>query len=179
MSNDRGFDTRMARIETLTNTLDQTPDLKARASARELVGTLLDLHADGLARVVGLLTELGHERIVAKLGDDPQVARLLLLHGLHPEDLPTRLHRAIDETQARVLARTDSRIELVSLAGETARVRIVRAGGCGGGCPSSAASLRKTVQESLLEAVPDLEVVEFEDVPVAPSGSIFLPVITL
>ncbi len=179
MTQDHAFAARMARIETLTELLDRTPDLEARSAARELVGTLLDLHAEGLSMLLEHLAHEGDGRIAWRIAGHAPIASLLLLHGLHPEDLETRVNHAIDDAQSRLLARTAGELALVSLVGQTATLRLSVHGGCGGACPSSLEGLQRRLREMVLEAVPDVDSLEFEEPAPAPSGSILLPVITL
>src|ERR1700679_2565 len=113
MNDVHAFEAQMARIAVLTDQLDQCPNLEARAWARELVGTLLDIHGDGLARILELAKQHGNKEIVRTFARDGQIATLLLLHGLHPDDISTRIHRAIDDVRTRVLAKTENKLDLV------------------------------------------------------------------
>ena len=80
MSDD--FRQQLNRVEALIGVLEQRPDPAALAAARELVRTLLDLHAAGLSRI---LDTAGRESsLVGRLADDDLVGSLFLLHGLHP-----------------------------------------------------------------------------------------------
>ncbi|MFI5891019.1 hypothetical protein ACIA5D_12995 [Actinoplanes sp. NPDC051513] len=66
----------------------------------ELVRTVADLYGAGLERMLDLLHEHGaltDEALDALAGDD-LVAGLLLVHGLHPHDAPTRIGLALRGT---------------------------------------------------------------------------------
>ena len=80
----------MARIEALLDELERlTPP--AASAARELVTLLLELHGAALVRMTGR----AGEELRASWADDPLVAGVLLLHGLHPVDLETRVRQAL------------------------------------------------------------------------------------
>jgi Fe-S cluster biogenesis protein NfuA len=176
MADDRGFEARMARIEVLTAVLERCPDLSARTASRELVGTLLELHGAGLARILELIAGSGGAGgpIVSTLARDGLVASLLLLHDLHPVDLKSRVGTALDGVRARLGPHAG--LDLVGLEGETLRLRL--AAGCGG-CPSSSVAMRKTVEDAILAAAPDLTSIEFVESAEPRPGVFSLPVITL
>src|SRR5579862_8455462 len=93
------FQQRIGRIEPLIQRMEKYADPSVRADAKELVKALLDLHAVGLARMLTLLTETG-EAGRSQLGvyaADSLVGSLLLLHGLHPVVLETRVRQALEK----------------------------------------------------------------------------------
>jgi Fe-S cluster biogenesis protein NfuA len=176
MSDHSGFESRIARIETLTATLERCQDPEARAASRELVGALLDLHGAGLAKVLELTSGAGvaGRAIVSSFARDGLVANLLLLHGLHPENLESRIRSALDGLRSRI--GTQARVDLLGLEGDSLRLRLSR--DCGG-CPSSSLAIKKTIEDALLAAAPDLATIEFIEEGSTAPGLFFLPVITL
>jgi Fe-S cluster biogenesis protein NfuA len=176
MAYDSGFEARIARVETLTGILERCADPATRSASRELVGTLLDLHAAGLARIIELVAGSGDagDAIVQALAGDSLVASLLLLHGLHPVDLKSRVDTALEGVRKRL--GPDVGLELVDLEAETLRLRL---SGGAGGCPSSAAAMKKSVEDAVLDVAPDLAGIEFVEATATPSGLYSLPVITL
>lgn len=80
------------RVDEVLDRLAATGDREACAAAEELVRVLMDFYGAGLARIV---ERLGVERLGGLL-DDELVASLLALHDLHPEDVHTRIARALD-----------------------------------------------------------------------------------
>src|SRR3954451_9712869 len=85
----------IARIDELVNSVQALPDRAARAAAIELVQAVMSLHATALERIVEIAGASSPETVQAMALDDI-VSRLLVLHGLHPDDFGTRLGRALD-----------------------------------------------------------------------------------
>ena len=158
---DRGLQERVARMETLLGEIEALEDPEARARAAEMTQVLLELYGEGLARVMDLVAEgEERERLFEALAADELVSHLLLLHGLHPLDVETRVVRALEGVRP-YLQSHGGNVELLGVEGGVARVRLQ--GSCDG-CPSSAATLKLAIEEAVLEAAPDLEGIEAEGV---------------
>jgi Fe-S cluster biogenesis protein NfuA/nitrite reductase/ring-hydroxylating ferredoxin subunit len=158
---DQGLQERVARMETLLGEIEALEDPAARSKAAEVVGVLLDLYGEGLARMMEVVAE-GEERektFEAFAGDD-LVAHLLLLHGLHPLDLETRVIGALDEVRP-YLQSHGGNVELIGIESNVARLRLE--GSCDG-CPSSTMTLKLAIEEAIQKAAPDLEGIEAEGV---------------
>ena len=157
----RDFQNRMTRIETLIQLVDEMPDEKARSEARELVQALLELHGAGLERSFEILYEAGPEgsALIDKLAQDDLVSNLLLLHGLHPLDLETRVRNAIESVRPRLGLHGGS-VELLRVTPE-GRVQLKLEGNCHE-CPSSRLTLRFSIEEALNAAAPDLTGLDVE-----------------
>ena len=152
---------RVARIETLLGEIEALHDPNARAKAAEMVQVLLELYGEGLARVMDVVAEgEERERIFEALAEDELVSHLLLLHGLHPLDVQTRVTQALEEVRPYLRSHGGD-VELLGIEGGVVRVRLQ--GSCDG-CPSSAATLKLAIEEALQKAAPDLEGVEAEGV---------------
>jgi Fe-S cluster biogenesis protein NfuA/nitrite reductase/ring-hydroxylating ferredoxin subunit len=100
------------------------------------------------------------ERTFEAFAEDELVSHLLLLHGLHPLDVETRVIQALEEVRP-YLQSHGGNVELLGIEGGVARVRMQ--GSCDG-CPSSAMTLKLAIEEAVLKAAPDLEGVEAEGV---------------
>ena len=158
---DQGLQERVARIETLLGEIEALHDPNARAKAAEMVQVLLELYGEGLARVMDVVAEgEERERIFEALAEDELVSHLLLLHGLHPLDVQTRVNQALEEVRPYLRSHGGD-VELLGIEGGVVRVRLQ--GSCDG-CPSSAATLKLAIEEALQKAAPDLEGVEAEGV---------------
>ena len=70
----------------------------ARERAEELVRLVADLYGAGLERMLDILHDAGRldDDVLAALAGDELVASLLLVHGLHPYDVHTRVEQALD-----------------------------------------------------------------------------------
>jgi Family of unknown function (DUF5947) len=69
------------RIEALTRALDASSDVGARASARELVGLVLQFHAKALRRLMDMLSDAPLS-VRHRIAADPAIVALLALHEL-------------------------------------------------------------------------------------------------
>ena len=149
------------RLDTLIREVERFADPAAQAHAREMVQTLMDLHGTGLARIVKHLEEAGEpgQSIIAGLARDKLVGSLLLLYGLHPLDLETRVRLALDGVRPALQLHGGS-VELRGITGDTVRLRLQ--GSCKG-CPSSAMTLKLTIEEAVYEAAPEVAAIEVED----------------
>jgi Fe-S cluster biogenesis protein NfuA/nitrite reductase/ring-hydroxylating ferredoxin subunit len=158
---DQGLQERVARIETLLGEIEALHDPNARAKAAEVVQVLLELYGEGLARVMDVVAAgEERERIFEALAEDELVSHLLLLHGLHPLDVQTRVTQALEEVRPYLRSHGGD-VELLGIEGGVVRVRLQ--GSCDG-CPSSAATLKLAIEEALQKAAPDLEGIEAEGV---------------
>lgn len=152
---------RAERIEELLRQVGELPDPRIRAQVEELLQSLLDLFGDGLARMLELTEQspAGETLLAAFCGDD-LIGSLLLLYGLHPDDLETRVARAVEEVRGTV-EKHGGRVELAGVREGVAYVRLNSAG-CAG-CSSSAAALQPLIEQAIYAAAPDLEIVRIED----------------
>ena len=142
------------RVEIMLGKLDAHPDTEVRETVRDLVRALLDFHQAGLNRVMELAADRGDFR--SQLAGDPKVEALLLLHGLHPEQLSVRVERALEKVRPYLFSHGGS-VELVGI--EEGRIRLRLQGSCDG-CPSSAETLKNSIEEAILAAAPDVEEIE-------------------
>ena len=87
-------------------------------------------------------------------------AGLLLIHGLHPVPLETRLREALEKVRPYMQSHGGN-VELLSLDNDAARLRLL--GHCKS-CPSSAVTLELALKQAIEEACPDLLSFECEGV---------------
>ncbi len=173
---EKEFQQRMQQIERLVQVLEELPDPEARASAQELLQATLDLHGAGLERMLGMIVDAGApgDLIIDEMANDDLVRNLLLLHGLHPLDLETRVTQALDKVRP-YLATHGGNVELVHV-GDDGVVRLRLQGSCNG-CASSAMTLKLAIEEALQEFAPDMGGLAVEGVvpPPPPPLSTFIP----
>jgi Fe-S cluster biogenesis protein NfuA/nitrite reductase/ring-hydroxylating ferredoxin subunit len=162
---DQGLQERVTRMETLLGEIEMLPDRNARSKAAEVVGVLLDLYGEGLARMMEVVAEgAERERTFDAFAKDELVSHLLLLHGLHPLDLETRVIMALEEVRP-YLQSHGGNVELLGVKEGVARLRMQ--GSCSG-CPSSTVTLRLAIEEAIQKTAPDLEGIEAEGVAEEP-----------
>lgn len=148
------------RLGELLERLESVGDPAARATAEDLVSTLMEIYGEGLERIFDALTEETPAVAVRDaLLDDGVVASLLLIHGLYPVDLETRVREAVDALRPQVLAE-GGKIELVSLDDGVARFLLEEAPGSSSGCAAESATLEMDLIGALEQAAPDLLGVE-------------------
>jgi len=162
MAQDTAFQKRIQRIGEMVEQLESTTDPKARAMAKELLESLMALHGAGLERILELASEAGEagETIIRKCGRDELVSSLLLLYGLHPEDLNSRVTRALEKSRAYLESHA-AHAQLVSIREDgTVTLRLqVKSNGCG----SSAASVKSTLEAAIQDAAPDATSIVVEE----------------
>ncbi len=165
----------IARVQELTAQLEEVQDFQARAVADELVASVIQLYGEGLERIFATLAEPGVSAADARqrLVDDGVVASLLLIHGLYPVDLESRVLEALESVRPYMESHGGD-VELVEIVDGVARMQLV--GHCEG-CPASEATLELAIKKALEETAPDLEGLEVAGVvePARPPFS--LPVI--
>src|SRR5215204_4917966 len=166
---DRELQERVARVERLLEEIEALRDPAARAKTAEVVGVLLELYGEGLARIMEVVAE-GEERERAfdAFAEDELVSHLLLLHGLHPLDLETRVIMALEEVRPYLLSHGGN-VELLGVEEGVARLRMQ--GSCSG-CPSSTVTLRLAIEEAIQKTAPDLERIQAEGVAEEPGPTI-------
>jgi len=155
MTQDAAFQKRIQRIGEIVEQLESGADPSARAMARELLESLMALHGGALERILELASEVGEsgEALIRKCGRDELVSSVLLLYGLHPEGLQTRVTRALEKSQA-FLQSHSAKVESVSFHEDgtvTVRLELKPSGGCG----SSDALVKSTVEAAVQNAAPD------------------------
>jgi Fe-S cluster biogenesis protein NfuA len=179
MSIDDDFQQRARSIETLVGKLEHASDPALKTAAKDLVQAIMELHGAGLARILELVREVGDASangLIDRFGREQLVRDLLLLHGLHPLDLHTRVTQALQDLSA-TLSSHEGRAELVSID-EDGAITVhfqVQSSGCG----STAASLKSRVEAALLDAAPDASSITVQDVSTSSPGAVFVPLAQL
>ena len=156
MDSEKEFQGKMRQLGTLVGELDQMPGGGSKVAARELVQLLMEVHRTGLERMMEVIFQAGtgasSAAIIDRLGQDPIVRNLLLLYSLHPDDLETRVLRALDVARAR-LRKLDCRVDLVSFHEGAVQLRLHTSGHSRG---STIKDLRAIVEGAVYDLAPDL-----------------------
>jgi Fe-S cluster biogenesis protein NfuA len=156
------------RVEKLAAKLEKANDPETRAAALDLVQSVMELHGMALNRMLEALakTPEGEAAVIEAVNDD-LVAAMLLLHGLHPDDIETRVLRGIDKVRPYLKSHGGD----VELAGvRDGIVHLVLHGSCGS-CPSSSLTLKTAVEDALFEAAPDIVEIKADNAAATPAAS--------
>ncbi len=168
----REFERRLEEVEELVGRLEALADEEAKSTAVEAVKAVLELHGEVLTRALEVMHESGPAGVdlIDTLGRDPAVAGLLILHGLHPLSLEDRVVEALDKVRP-YLGSHGGGVELLGVRDGVVSLRLE--GSCHG-CASSQLTLEQAIEQSILDAAPDVTSIEVEGVePPAPAG--FVP----
>jgi Fe-S cluster biogenesis protein NfuA/nitrite reductase/ring-hydroxylating ferredoxin subunit len=155
MSERKETERQIERIDGLVRDLEAVADPALRSTAKELVQALMALHGGCLERMLEIIDQAdgAGKTIIDNLGRDDLVRSLLLLYGLHPVDLRTRVLQALEKTRPYIHSHGGN-VELVGID-DAGQVTLKLEGNCSG-CPSSSATLEIAVERSIYDAAPDV-----------------------
>ena len=156
------------RIEALLADLRShaAPDIAEKAE--EVVGLLVELYGAGLERVLEIVSENpAGAPIVDALAGDKFVESLLILHGLHPVDVDTRIQNALEQVRPYLGSHAGG-VEYLGVD-EDGVAHLKLEGSCHG-CPSSTVTVKLTIEQAIAEAAPEVVRVAVEGAVEAPTG---------
>lgn len=132
---------------------------------REEVLALLEgidvLHRRALGRLLELVTNLGGSGLVEQVSQDPVVRTLLEMYDLPEADERTQVEHAL-ETVYPYFKSHGGKLEVLGV--EEGRVRVRLSGSCEG-CPGTATTLERVVEEALREGFPGFKELVAEQPP--------------
>jgi Fe-S cluster biogenesis protein NfuA len=169
------FQAHAEQIERMVERVNELKDDDARATALELMQSLMDMHGAALARIVEVLSDSGDggRNSLAHLGSDPLVCGLMVLYGVHPLTLDERVKRAIENVRPQV-QKQGGKVELLDVSDNLVRVSISSSGN---GCHSSPDALKTSVEQAIREAAPEVIDVVAEGVASSVTGFVSLNMI--
>ncbi|NYF89872.1 NifU family protein [Tunturibacter empetritectus] len=141
------------RVEKLAGRLQSAGDPEIRATALDLVQSVVELHGAALQRLVdSLLKTPAGEQALSEALENDLVSSMLLLHNLHPDDIETRVLRGIEKARPYLKSHGGD----VDLAGVRDGIVHLRLHGTCGSCPGSSITLKNAVEDALFEVAPDI-----------------------
>lgn len=154
MNDSRDFREDMQRIGGLVQEIESIADPAVRATTKDLVQLLMDLHGAALEKVLDIVAEAGEPGmgIIDRLGRDSLVSSLLILYGLHPEDLASRVVKAVDKLRPQ-LRKQGCELELLGVNDGAIRLRVESGSHT---CGSTAKTVQATVEGAIYDAAPDM-----------------------
>lgn len=158
----------MVQVMELIARIDRVAGSEAGQSVHELVQVLLEMHGEGLKRIVRAVKQAGPagEKLLDALAGDEYVAGLLLLHDLHPASLEARVGRAVDKVRGYLRSHGHD-VELMGISEGAVSLRMK--GDCQG-CPTLADSLKMTIEKAIYDAAPDASSVTIQAAGRQPDG---------
>jgi Fe-S cluster biogenesis protein NfuA len=156
------------RIGGLVQEIESIADPALRATAKDMVQSLMDLHGAALEKALDIVAEAGDSgmAIIDRLGRDSLVSSVLILYGLHPDDIETRVSKAVDRLRSQ-LRKQGCEIELVGVNDGAIRIH-VEAGSHT--CGSTAKTVQATVEGAIYDAAPDLASLVIEGLEEKPAS---------
>jgi Fe-S cluster biogenesis protein NfuA len=148
------------RIDSLLSALG-TAGPVAQQRGEDLVALVTNLYGAGLERLLEVLADAGRLDATAldALAADELVSGLLLVHGLHPYDVTTRVAAALDSVRP-YLGSHGGDVELLGI--DRAGVVTLRLLGTCDSCPSSTVTLQLAVEGAIQAAAPEVTAIEVE-----------------
>ncbi len=148
------------RIERALDELQAKVDPRVFEQACEVLQLVGELYGAGFTRIMALVDQHAPAVVEHFVADD-LVASLLIANGLHPDELSVRIARALDGVRP-FLAGHGGDVELLDIDERVGAVHLRLLGSCDG-CPSSAITLRTTVERAILEAAPEISIIDVEE----------------
>jgi Fe-S cluster biogenesis protein NfuA/nitrite reductase/ring-hydroxylating ferredoxin subunit len=151
------------RIEKLLDELRAMAEPSTWPRVEELMRLVVGLYGAALTRFLDLLdTDLTIDKLRERVLQDELLASLMLLHGLHPEDTAARVACALDRVRP-YLGSHGGDVAVVGVD-ETAGVVKLRLDGTCDGCPSSALTMKLTIEGAIKEFAPEIARIEVEGI---------------
>jgi Fe-S cluster biogenesis protein NfuA len=168
VADSKDFREDMQRIGELVQEIESIADPAVRASTKSLVQSIMDLHGRALEKALDIVAEAGESGMstIDRLGDDPLVGSVLVLYGLHPEDIQARVVKAVDRIRPQ-LRKQGCEVELLDVNEGAIRLRVETGSHS---CGSTAKSLQASLEGAIYDAAPDLTSLVIEGFEAKPAS---------
>jgi Fe-S cluster biogenesis protein NfuA len=165
------FQDQVRQLGKLITQFDQVPESPQKIACKHLLQLLMDVHGAGIERIIEIVfeNEAAGPVIIDELGRDTITSSLLLLYSLHPDDLKTRVNKAMERIRPR-LRKLSCSADVVHHDEGVVQIRVTTGGH---GCGFSTKDVRAIIEEGVYELAPDvasLEILGLEE----PSNSGFV-----
>lgn len=181
MSDERTqIDEELERLQGLLMALEGLSDPAAKTAARELVQVVINLHAAGLSELLDIVAEADTQpadTLLPKFAANARICGLLLLHDLHPDDLPTRAAKAVDRLRPH-LGVQGVRAELTGVDDNVIRISVTATGQKTRRPPGDA--LKREIEEAVLAMTPDAAGLVIDGLDVAETSTdVYVPLASI
>jgi Fe-S cluster biogenesis protein NfuA len=156
------------RIGGLVQEIELIADPAVRATTKALVQSLMDLHGAALEKALEIVAAAGEPgmSIIDRLGRDSLVSSVLILYGLHPEDIESRVVKAVDSIRPQ-LRKQGCGVELIGMDDGAIRLRVETGSHT---CGSTAKTVQATLEGAMYDAAPDLSSLVIEGLEEKPAS---------
>jgi len=157
------------RIEVLLGELRSMASPEVGGKVEEVIGLLVELYGAGLERILEVVNEDAGTAapLMKRFTDDKFIESLLILHGIHPIDVDTRIEAALDQARPYLGSHAGG-VEYLGVDDDG--VAHLKLEGSCHGCPSSTVTVKLTLEQAIAEAAPEVVRVQVEGVAEAPTG---------
>jgi Fe-S cluster biogenesis protein NfuA len=164
----REFRQDIQRIGGLVQEIESIADPAVRAATKDLVQSLMDLHSAALEKTLEIIAEAGEPGmdIIDRLGRDSLVSSILILYGLHPEDIESRVAKAVDKVRPQ-LRKQGCEVELLGINDGAI---LLRAETGSHTCGSTAKTVQAALEGAMYDAAPDLTSLVIEGLEEKPAS---------
>jgi Fe-S cluster biogenesis protein NfuA/nitrite reductase/ring-hydroxylating ferredoxin subunit len=150
------------RIERLLEEVRSMASRPAVARVDELVRLIVHLYGKGLEKILEIVDQAdAGGSVIARLSEDPLIASILVLHGLHPVSAEDRIQGALEKVRPYLGSHAGG-VEFLGLD-ESGVVRLRLEGSCHG-CPSSTVTVKMAIERAIEEAAPEVTRIEVQGV---------------
>lgn len=157
-------------IGTGVERMEEIENEKTREEVFALLEGIDILHRQGLGRIFDLIGSLGGPAAVEQISQDPIVCTLLEMYDLPEADERTQVERALENVYPYFQSH-GGKLDLLGV--ENGRVRVRLSGSCEG-CPGTATTLQRVVEEALRDSFPGFKELVSEEPPPAPKNIVQL-----
>jgi Fe-S cluster biogenesis protein NfuA len=158
----------MQRIGQLVQEIESIADPAVQASTKILMQSIMDLHGAAMERALDIVASAGEQglSLIRQMGRDPLVSSVLLLYGLHPDDIETRVANAVEQIRPK-LRKQGCEVELISVSDGAIRLRVeIGSHTCG----STAKTVQATLEGAVYDSAPDLTSLVIEGLDEKPAS---------
>lgn len=168
MAISRDFREDIQRIGELVQEIESIADPSVRAATKNLVQSLMDLHGAAFEKALEIVAEAGEPgmALIDRLGRDSLVSSVLILYGLHPEEIETRVVKAVDRVRSQ-LRKQGCELELLGAENGAIRLRVETGSHT---CGSTAKTAQGTLEAAMYDAAPDLTSLVIEGLEERPAS---------
>lgn len=154
MADSKDFRGDIQRIGGLVQELESIADPAVRSATKDLVHSLMDLHGAALEKALEIVAEAGEPgmSIIDRMGRDSLVSSVLILYGLHPEDIEIRVVKAVDRIRPQ-LRKQGCEVELLGVNDGAIRLHVETGSHT---CGSTGKTIQATLEGAMYDAAPDL-----------------------